>query len=67
VINGMQTLVSLDPSDATMAATFPGIDQWITIGPAPASGDPFTTELQVAVEKQILATLAVQPAGGGGS
>jgi hypothetical protein len=34
VINGIEALVSLDTSNAAMTATFPGVDQWVTINPA---------------------------------
>ncbi len=65
VINGLQASVSLDTSTATMTATFPGVDQWITISPAPASGSLSTEERQVALETQILATVKMHPASAG--
>jgi hypothetical protein len=65
VINGLQASVSLDTSTATMTATFPGVDQWITISPAPASGSLSTQRRQVALETQILATVKMNPASDG--
>jgi hypothetical protein len=60
VINGLQALVSLDTSNATMTATFPGVSQWITISPGPQSAAVSTRLQQVAVERQILATFTVE-------
>ena len=56
VINGLQANVSLNTSNATMIATFPGINQWVAISPGPPSTDVATRQHQVAVERQILAT-----------
>lgn len=67
VINGLQALVGLDTSNATMTATFPGVDQWITISPAPPSRTRLTNLQQVALEKQILATVEAVPGSGGAS
>ena len=65
-VNGFQALLELDTSKATVTVTYPGIDQWITIGPAPLSRVPSINRQQVALEKQILATINVT-AGHGGS
>jgi len=65
VINGLLASVSLDTSTATMTAIFPGVDQWITISPAPASGSLPTQERQVALERQILATVKMNPGSTG--
>jgi hypothetical protein len=67
MIDGIQALVGLDTSNATLTATFPGVDQWITIGPAPSSRTVFGNEQQIALEKQILATVKVFPGSGGAS
>jgi hypothetical protein len=61
VINGLRALVGLDTSNATLTATFPGIDQWITISPAPLSRNPSSTLQQVVLEKEILATVRGRP------
>ena len=66
-INGTQALVGLDTSNATLTATFPGVDQWITISPAPPSRTASSKLQQVALEKQILATVQVVPGSGGTS
>jgi len=60
-IGGLLAFVSLDSSTATMTATFPGVDQWITISPAPHSRTYSTHLQQVALEKQIFATVKVDP------
>ncbi len=65
VINGLQALVSLDTATATMTATFPGVDQWITISPAPLSGTPSVGLRQMALETQILAAVKSDPAASG--
>ena len=67
VINGLQALVSLDTSNGTMTATFPGVDQWITMSPTPPSGTLSTHLRQVALEKQILSTVQVDPSSDGAS
>jgi hypothetical protein len=59
VINDLEALVSLDTSNAIMTATFPGVDQWITISPDPQSANLSTRLHQVAIERQILATFTV--------
>ena len=59
VINGLQAFVSLDASNATMAATFPGVDQWTTISAAPRARTALSNLQQVALEKQILATVKI--------
>ena len=61
VINGLRALVGLDTSNATLTATFPGVDQWITISPAPLSRNPSSQLQQVVLEKQILATVRGRP------
>ncbi len=61
VINGLQALVSVDTTTATMTATFPGVDQWITISPAPPPGTPSARLRQLALETQILATVKSDP------
>lgn len=63
VINGLQARVSLDASNATMIATFPGANQWITISPGPRSASASTRLHQVAIEREILATFTVNPSG----
>jgi hypothetical protein len=66
-INGIQALVALDASHATLTATFPDEDQWITISPAPASTTVSSKLQQVALEKQILSTVEVAPDNGAAS
>ncbi len=61
VINGLQALVSVDATTATVTATFPGVDQWITISPAPPPGTPSARRGQVALETQILETVKSDP------
>ena len=56
VINNLHAFVSIDTSNATVIATFPSVDQWITIGPGPQSAKSSTRLNQVAIERQILAT-----------
>ena len=51
----------------TLTATFPGVDQWITISPAPPSRAVSGNRQQIALEKQILATVKVVPGSGGTS
>jgi len=63
-VNGVSCMVRLDTSTATLTATFPGIDQWITIGPAPTSSSRSGKLRQVALEKEILATVKIAPGGG---
>lgn len=65
VINGLQALVSVNTSTATMTATFPGVDQWITISPAPLPGTLSTQLRQAALERQILATVKSDPTSDG--
>jgi len=60
-IHGVAARVELDTATAGLTVTFPGLDQWITVGPAP-TGDAATTRGQVQVERQILAS--VRPAPG---
>ena len=67
MIDGTRALVGLDTSNATLTATFPGVDQWITIGPGPSSRTAFGNQQQIALEKQILATVKVVPGSGGAS
>ncbi len=67
VINGLRVFVSLDRSDATMTATFPGVDQWIDIDPAPPSQSGSTLVQQAAIEQHILATVAPDPHNVGAS
>jgi hypothetical protein len=62
-INGNRSLVGLDTSTATLTATFPTVNQWITISPAPAAGTATTNLQQVELEKLILATVKVVPGG----
>jgi len=64
-VDGTRALVALDPAKAALTVTVPGVDQWLTIGPGPMSSTATTTSAQVAVEKEILATISVTPAGGG--
>jgi len=66
-INGVQAYVSLDASTATMTATFPGVDQWMTINPAPAAGTPSARLQQIALEKEILSTVKLVPSDSGGA
>ncbi len=67
VINGLHAFVGLDASTATLTATFPGTDQWITISPAPLAQARSTNLQQVALERQILATVKLAPGSGGAS
>jgi hypothetical protein len=67
VINGLRVLVSLDTSNAMMTATFPGVDQWITINPAPTSESRSTLLQQAAIERDILATVDLDPSNVGAS
>jgi hypothetical protein len=48
-----------------MTVTFPSVDQWMTISPAPPAGSVATSGQQVALEWQILATVTVVPGAGG--
>ncbi len=64
-INGLDVLVSLDTSNATLTATFPSIDQWMTISPAPSAATVTTDLQQVALERQILSTVSAAPSGNG--
>jgi len=64
MINGIQSLVGLDTSTATLTATFPSVNQWITISPAPPSGTATSNRQQVALEKLILATVKMVPGSG---
>lgn len=64
-INGIRSLVGLSPATAALTATFPGVDEWITINAAPASSTASGTQQQVALEKEILATVKAFPGGGG--
>ncbi len=59
VLRGLQALVSLDTANATLTATFPGLDQWIMISPAPPAESPSIHRQQFAVEKEILGTVSV--------
>lgn len=59
VINNLHAFVSMDTSNATLVATFPSVDQWITIAPGPQSASASTRSHQVAVERQILSTFTV--------
>ena len=61
VINGARVLVVTDPTTATLTATVPGVDQWITIGPGPPSTSASVTADQVAQERAILASVTVVP------
>jgi hypothetical protein len=63
-INGVRATVVTDPSTATLTATFPGVDQWITIGPGPSSTSGSITAQQAAREREILATVTLVPGGG---
>lgn len=62
LIDGTQAFVGLDASNSTLTATFPRVDQWITISPAPQSRTASSSRQKVALEKQILATVKVEPA-----
>jgi hypothetical protein len=62
-INGVQSLVGLDTSTAALTATFPSVNQWITISPAPPSGTATSNLQRVQLEKLILATVKVVPGG----
>jgi hypothetical protein len=62
MINGIQAFVGMDISNASVTATFPGVDQWITISPAPPSRAVSGNRQQIALEKQILATVKSSPA-----
>ena len=64
-VGGGRALVELDSSTAVLTATFPGVDQWMIIGPGPSSASTGITRQQMAQEKQILATVEVLPGGGG--
>ena len=64
-LNGVRATVATDPSTATLTATFPGVDQWITIGPAPSSTSGSITAQQADQEREILATVTLLPGGGG--
>ena len=66
-INGIRSLVGLDASTATLTVTFPSLNQWITISPAPPSSSASNNLQQVALEKLILATVKVVPGNGGPS
>ena len=66
-IHGVRVLVALDPSTATLSATYPVVDQWITIGPAPQSTSGSVTAQQVALERQVLESVAVVPGSPGGA
>jgi hypothetical protein len=61
VINDLHAVVLVDASRAIVTATFPSIDQWVTISPGPQSADGPTRQHQVAIERQILATMRVKP------
>ena len=63
-INGARVLVEFDTSNTVLTATFPGVDQWITISPGPRSGTAFTNLQQIALEKRILSTVKAIPNGG---
>ena len=65
VINGLRVLVSVDTSNATATATFPGVDQWITIEPAPRSESRSTLLQQAAIEMDILTTVNLNPSSVG--
>ena len=58
-INGAPATVSVDPSETMVTATFPGVDQWISIAPAPAPRPAVGNLQQIALEQQILATVKV--------
>jgi hypothetical protein len=60
VINGLRVLVSRDTSNATMTATFAGVDQWIA-DPAPSSESVSTLRRRAAIEQGILATVTLDP------
>jgi hypothetical protein len=61
MIDGTRALVGLDTLRATLTVTIPGVDQWITIGPAPSSSTLYVNTQQIALEKQILKTIKVVP------
>jgi hypothetical protein len=63
VIDGSQATVSVDPSTTTVTATFPAVDQWITISPAPEPRPALGDLTQLALEQRILATVTVNAAG----
>jgi len=65
VINDLHALVSMDTSNETVVATFPSVDQWVTIGPGPQSANTSTRLNQVAIERQILATFTVSSKASG--
>ncbi len=60
-VHGVKALVGLDSSTATLTATFPDIDQWITIGPAPPPGTDSNRLQQIALEKRILGSVTMVP------
>jgi len=64
-INGLQAFVALDTSSVTMTVTFPGVGQWMTISAAPAARTRSDEIQQVALERQIVATVEVAPGGDG--
>lgn len=64
MINGLHVMVGLDTTTATLTATFPDLDQWLTISPAPPSESASDTMEQVALEKQILSTVSAAPPSG---
>ena len=65
VIDGVRALVTVDASTAMMTASFPAVDQWISISPAPAPGTRSVRSRQAALERKILATVRVDPDGSG--
>lgn len=67
MINGLQAVVSLDTSDATLVATVPAINQWVTISPGPLPASRSTRQQDVTIERQILATFTANPDGPSGS
>jgi hypothetical protein len=50
-----------------VTATFPGVDQWISIAPAPAPRPAVGNLQQIALEQQILATVQVSDGTAGSS
>jgi|GEM_PF-5649370 len=66
-VNGVRALVSLDLARATLTATFPDQDQWISISPAPSAKTIADTLGQATLERQILATVNVIPANSASS
>jgi len=64
MINGAPAFVGVDNSNAIVTATFPDVDQWITISPAPPSRAVSDSLQQIALEKRILATVKVVTGGG---